>query len=103
MPRTGRGGRGGRTKGPGRTVSREWAAETWAGEPTGRMSVFSRLNLEPIVLEVSVRQEPMAGRGTEAETEKVMSPAVRSKLARGRDRSERHETETRRGKSRRPH
>src|SRR5260370_37366584 len=59
-PRTRRGEPGGRTKAPGKTASREWVAETWEGEPTGRMSVFSRLNLEPIVLEVSVRQEPMS-------------------------------------------
>src|SRR5258708_22895243 len=85
-PRTRRGEPGGRTKAPGKTASREWEAETKAGEPTGRMSVFSRLNLEPIILEVSVRQEPMAGRSSWAETNKLVSSAYIVSLAGGRGR-----------------
>src|SRR5258708_21238633 len=71
MPRTQRGEPGGRTKAPGKTASREWVAETWVGEPMGRMSVFSRLNLEPIVWEVPVRQEPRAGRAPRGGVEMV--------------------------------
>src|SRR5260221_12176335 len=89
----GRGGgeRGGRTKALGKTASRGWEAETWAGEPTGRMSVFSRLNLEPIVLEVSARQEPMAGRVSGAETNRLVSSAYMVSLGGGRERTDRPE------------
>src|SRR5258707_12342699 len=92
-----RGEPGGRTKVLGKTVSREWVAETWAGEPTGRMSVFSRLNLEPIVLEVSARQEPMAGRASWAETNRVVSSADIGSLAGGRGRAGRPEVAWRGG------
>src|SRR5260221_4808043 len=94
----GRGGgeRGGRTNALGKTASREWVAETWAGEPTGRMSVFSRLNLEPIVLEVSVRQEPMARRSSWAETNRLVSSAYMVSLTGGRERTDRPEMARRR-------
>src|SRR5260370_17808359 len=63
-PRMRRGEPGGRTKAPGKTASRGWEAETWAGEPTGRISVFSRLNLEQIGLDGSPMQEPIHGRSS---------------------------------------
>src|SRR5258707_1353833 len=91
-----RGEAGGRTKAPGKTASREWVAETWVGEPTGRMSVFSRLNLEPIVLEVSVRQEPMAGRSSWVETNRLVSSAYMASLAGGRERTDTPEIARRR-------
>src|SRR5258708_4111550 len=89
MPRTRRGEPGGRTKAPGKIWSREWWAEMWAGEPTGRISVFPRLNLEPIVREVSARQEPIAGRSSRADTKRLVSSAYMVSLAGGRERTDR--------------
>src|SRR5260370_25266388 len=91
-----RGEPGGRTKAPGKTASSEWVAETWAGEPTGRMSVFSRLNLEPMVLEESARQEPMAGRSSRAGTNRLVSSVDMVSLAGGGEKMDRAEAARRR-------